>query len=32
NVTLNLKDKNKLQSVVLGLKKIKGVEEVNYKT
>lgn len=31
NVVLNLKDKNKLQSLVLELKKTKGVEEVGYK-
>jgi GTP pyrophosphokinase len=31
NVSLNLKDKNKLQNLVLELKKIKGVKEVNYK-
>lgn len=31
SVSLNLKDRNKLQNLVLGLKKIKGVKEVNYK-
>ena len=31
NFVLNLKEKNKLQNLVLELKKTKGVEEVNYK-
>jgi GTP pyrophosphokinase len=32
NIILNLKEKNKLQNLVLELKKTKGVEEVSYET